>query len=90
MPKKVFSEFGVIHLLPLLLLFAVLAIAGVLLLSKTNLNTKVDEAIRPFGVSLTKTKSEIPLKAEYKNPLDLASQYVNPFASYKNPFDTIK
>jgi len=35
-------------------------------------------------------QSSVVLKKEYKNPFDKNSQYVNPFAQYKNPFDSLK
>lgn len=32
----------------------------------------------------------VSLKTQYQNPFDSSSQYVNPFSSYKNPFDNLK
>lgn len=32
----------------------------------------------------------VVLKEEYSNPFDKDTQYVNPFSSYKNPFDQLK
>ncbi|MBI2621866.1 MAG: hypothetical protein HYW63_04470 [Candidatus Levybacteria bacterium] len=34
--------------------------------------------------------SEIAPKTTYSNPFDKSTQYVNPFFSYKNPFDNLK
>lgn len=32
----------------------------------------------------------VELKNEYDNPFDKSAQYVNPFSSRKNPFDSMK
>ncbi|HLD26893.1 MAG TPA: hypothetical protein VJB63_02985 [Patescibacteria group bacterium] len=34
-------------------------------------------------------KATVQLQKEYQNPFDKKTQYVNPFSSYKNPFDTL-
>lgn len=35
-------------------------------------------------------ETEIALEADYTNPFDKKSQYVNPFDQTKNPFDDLK
>lgn len=35
-------------------------------------------------------KAKVQLQTQYQNPFDKNAQYVNPFATYKNPFDTLK
>lgn len=37
-----------------------------------------------------KKAASVQLENEYQNPFDEKTQYVNPFSSYKNPFDTLK
>lgn len=78
------SEKGVVHLLPLLLVLAVLAFVGLFLVSKGLIKNPLPEALRPLQ------RAEVKLQADYKNPLDTKSQYVNPFSDYKNPFDALK
>lgn len=46
----------------------------------------------PVPISTPKTSApskgtKVQLKTEYSNPFDKKTQYVNPFSSYKNPFD---
>ena len=33
--------------------------------------------------------AKVELKTEYKNPFDKETQYVNPFLTYKNPFNNL-
>lgn len=33
---------------------------------------------------------QIQLETQYQNPFNQKTQYVNPFSSYKNPFDNLK
>jgi len=33
---------------------------------------------------------EVPVETQYQNPFDENTQYVNPFSSYQNPFDSIE
>jgi len=51
----------------------------------------------PFSNQLSSLDDEkvvsepsITLKTQYQNPFDKTSQYVNPFAETKNPFDALK
>ncbi len=41
------------------------------------------------NVKVSTIQSNITLKKEYNNPFDKKTQYVNPFSSYKNPFDSL-
>lgn len=65
---------GIVHLIPLLLIGIVIVVVY-LLFRNTQSSSK---------------NAEVPLKAEYQNPLTLETQYTNPFSEYKNPFDTLK
>lgn len=75
MPKL--DQKGVIHLLPILLVVAVLLVAGFFILQK-------------FQSQGGKKEASVSLQTQYKNPFDKSAQYVNPFAQYKNPFDALK
>lgn len=77
---------GFIHLLPLLLLGVVAFITIGLLLVYNG----VVKNPAPSLLKLPGQKASVELKADYKNPLDKTSQYLNPFSAYKNPFDTLK
>lgn len=71
-----------VALLVLVLIFAALSLVAVFLIYNTfTAGTK----------KLTKTSEtlEIALKKEYENPFEKDTQYVNPFAGYKNPFDSL-
>lgn len=66
---------------------ALLIIAAVIFLVfqgviKTSLN----------NINLPGSKKEptVTLQSQYQNPFDKSAQYVNPFSSYKNPFDLLK
>lgn len=75
-------EKGVIVLLPLILVLAAVAVVLYILVSQGIIKN-------PLPVSLPGTKQDptVSLQTKYDNPFDQSSQYVNPFASYKNPFD---
>lgn len=79
-------EAGVIHLaLPLLIL---LAAGAVVFLMITQGILKIPSKLIP---SLpTKKDPTVSLQTQYQNPFDKKAQYVNPFAGYKNPFDSLK
>lgn len=38
----------------------------------------------------TTKEPTVTLQKQYDNPLDKSSQFVNPFSSYQNPFDSLK
>ena len=84
--NKVNKQKGVIHLaLPLVLLL--LIVAGFFALSYFGV-IKLPSFLSklPFA----SPGSKVELKAEYKNPFDKETQFVNPFQEYKNPFVTNK
>lgn len=68
------NQRGVIHLLPLLLILAAVAVV-IYFLVKGNISV-------PF----LQKKASVEIKTTYKNPFDKNTQYVNPFEKYKNPF----
>lgn len=72
------TQRGIIHLLPLVLIAAL--VVGVILV----LTGKFKIPSVPFG----QKQPKVELKTEYKNPFNKESQYVNPFDQYKNPFVT--
>ncbi|MDP3973892.1 MAG: hypothetical protein Q8P92_03585 [Candidatus Daviesbacteria bacterium] len=81
------NQKGVIHLaLPLFLLLFMAVLTFVFLIYfgiiKNPLNT--------LPVPGVKKEPTVSLQNQYQNPFDKSSQYVNPFASYKNPFDALK
>lgn len=75
MPKK---EKGAVA--PIILI-VLLIIAVVVFLAYRGL-------IKVPGLSSSEVK--VNLQTQYQNPFDKSAQYVNPFDSYKNPFDSLK
>lgn len=71
---------GIIHLLPFVIIAAILLVVGYLVFGKV-LKGKL-----PF----LKSEPKVALKQEYKNPFDKNTQYANPFDSFKNPFEVAK
>ncbi len=67
---------GVIHLLPLLLVVAIIAAGAYFVLSG---KVKVPS-------NLFSKKPKVNLETKYENPFNKEAQYVNPFNTYKNPF----
>lgn len=77
------SQKGIAH--PFLLLFVIIAaIVAVVLINQGLLK------IPPLIKIQTSKEPKVELKTDYKNPFDKTTQYVNPFAGYKNPFDTLR
>lgn len=77
------SQKGVAHILLLVLLLAGLVV-GVFLVSSGN-------PLKLFSkASEKKQEPTVTLQKQYQNPFDKSAQYVNPFSSYKNPFDSLK
>lgn len=68
---------GIVHLFAIILIF-ILFIAIPLIIAKFVFKKNL-----PF---LSGKKPNVTLKAEYKNPFDKKTQYVNPFEDAKNPF----
>ena len=74
---------GIIHLvLPLLLLLA----AGFVALFYFGIIKNPFKNLPFLGQKMPK----VELKTEYKNPFKKETQYVNPFETYKNPFNVAK
>lgn len=71
------NQRGFLHLLPLLLIVAVIVGAILIVSGKLKL---------PFSVPFLNQGPKVDLKSEYKNPFNKETQYVNPFETYKNPF----
>lgn len=44
----------------------------------------------PIIGKLGQNQPKVELKTEYKNPFKKETQYVNPFQTYKNPFEVAK
>ena len=74
------SQKGVLHLLPLLLIAAIVIGAILVFTGKVKLPGA------PFGQKGAKVEP----KKEYNNPFKKETQYVNPFETYKNPFTLAK
>ncbi len=82
------NQKGIVALIPLLLVVILVAILAILV-SQGIIKNPLEKL--PFSFQSEKSKeAKIGLKSEYSNPFDKSSQYVNPFAVYKNPFDSVK
>lgn len=77
------NQKGVIHLLPLLLIVALVGAGILVYLGVIKLPS---ESLPPAE----KKEPIVSLQNQYKNPFDKDAQYLNPFSQYKNPFDTLK
>lgn len=76
------SQKGVIALgIPLLLLIIIAAVVFILI-SQGVFKTKLP------SLPGQKREPTVSLQTKYENPFD--GKFVNPFAGYKNPFDTLK
>lgn len=51
---------------------------------------KSPSSLKTESPSQAPEQSTVDLETKYDNPFDTKTQYVNPFSSYKNPFDTLK
>ncbi len=65
---------GFIHLLPLLVIAAILVGVYLVIQGKVKLP------------SIFEKKPKVELQTKYANPFKKESQFVNPFDTYKNPF----
>lgn len=74
------AQKGVVHLLPIFFVLALIAAITLVLVSRGIIKNPLTKI----------TKSAVAPTTQYSNPLDKESQYVNPFSSYKNPFDKLK
>lgn len=83
--KGLSAQAGIVHLVPLLVLAIVAAVAvGLVLIYRGIIKNPISSVVK------IPVQAQVELKAEYKNPLSKTTQYLNPFSSYKNPFDTLK
>ena len=73
---------GAVFIFFIIFFVAVLA-TGVFVVFKTVTNTakKINQSAEVLSVTL---------ETEYNNPFDKKTQYVNPFAKNKNPFDELE
>lgn len=74
------NQRGVLHLLPLLLIAAVIIGAILVFTGKFKLPS----------VPFLQKGPKVSVKSEYANPFKKETQYVNPFETYKNPFTIAK
>lgn len=81
MNKKDYQETGVVTLaVPMLLLVIIAAVVFILISQGIVKNPLITSSKQP----------SVSLQKQYQNPFDKSAQYVNPFSSYKNPFDLLK
>ncbi|MEK7498089.1 MAG: hypothetical protein AAB656_04175 [Patescibacteria group bacterium] len=79
------NQVGIVHLLPLIILALVATVTtGLILVYRGVVKNPIP------GIIKIPVEAQVDLVAEYKNPLDKTSQYVNPFSEFKNPFDALK
>jgi len=83
--KSTNRQAGVIHLVLLLILLLIISAVVFAVVSLGIIKN-------PFkNLKLSGSKGPaVSLQTQYQNPFDKSAQYVNPFASYKNPFDQLK
>ena len=76
---------GFAHLLLILLVVTIVAVISLFYLGVIKNPAKQIQSI-----VTGKKEPTVALKTQYQNPFDKATQYVNPFSSYQNPFDNLK
>ena len=82
-----YNQKGVIHLaVPFLLLLIAVVVFALLFLGviKNPLQNI------PFLNNIRLPGSNAGIKTDYQNPFKKETQYVNPFETYKNPFEVAK
>ncbi len=81
------NQKGVIALVAPFLLLLIIAAAVFLLIYIGVIKNPAPSIIKitPKGKEPT-----VSLQTQYQNPFDKNAQYTNPFAGYKNPFDSLK
>lgn len=79
------NQKGVIVLAAPLLFLLIAAVIIFVLISQGLIKNPLKSIALP-GQSKEPTVS---LQKQYQNPFDKSTQYVNPFSSYKNPFDSL-
>lgn len=79
------KEKGIVHLILVLVIVIVAAVAVFLLQNSGKYSIPGLQ-----NKQSTADKRSVSLKNDYQNPFDKNTQYINPFAVYKNPFDSVK
>lgn len=74
------SKAGFSHII-LLILIGVFVLAGIYYFASGNYKAPT---------ASTGQKPTVTLQTKFQNPFDKNSQYANPFAQYKNPFEVAK
>lgn len=80
------NQKGVIALAAPLLVLLLLA-AAVFILLFTGI---IKNPLKSIPLPGVKQEPSVSLQKQYQNPFDKSAQYVNPFSTYKNPFDNLK
>ncbi len=74
--------------------FIILAVSGVIIVLFLAVIvfvvTSLQKEKETESLPQTLQTSSVAPRTEYENPFEENSQYVNPFFSYKNPFDNLK
>lgn len=78
------NEKGIVHLF-LIIIILILIVVGYFLINNGTIKNPL-----PNVIKTSSTEPSIALQTKYENPFDKSAQYVNPFDSYKNPFDSLK
>lgn len=84
--KLQINQSGIVHLLPLLLIILIVSVV-ILLITGIIKNPFSKQGL---DKSSQKVKAGLTIQEDYKNPFDTSTQYLNPFATYKNPFESLK
>lgn len=72
-------------LAPLLILFILAAIIYIFITLGI-----IKSPLKSIPLPQVKKETSVSLQKQYQNPFDKNTQYVNPFSSYQNPFETLK
>lgn len=78
------NQKGVIALAPLAIIVILIILALIYFIFLKGI------VKNPVSKSSPKQEPIVTLKTDYNNPFNKDAQYVNPFATYKNPFDSLK
>lgn len=78
---------GVVALGVPLLLIIIAAVAVFILISAGVIQNPFPKQLQQL---VPKKEPTVSLQKQYQNPFDKNAQYINPFSSYKNPFDALK
>lgn len=78
---------GFAHLALVFVALILLSLGAIVLLPKNTTLQLVDNLLPQVTPIPTPI---VTLTTQYENPFDRDSQYVNPFSTYKNPFNNVK